>query len=80
MNNENAVITPEGVDILEEKTPIKVKKVEVEIQSDKEDSASTTNSDVGELIYHITNFFNLQWPTFVVFKSEFEVEFTFSTS
>ncbi|XP_012261743.2 protein phosphatase 1 regulatory subunit 12A isoform X3 [Athalia rosae] len=45
-NNENVVAAPEDSDIFEEETPNKVKKVELEIQSDKEDSSSTTNSDV----------------------------------
>ncbi|XP_015598381.1 protein phosphatase 1 regulatory subunit 12A isoform X3 [Cephus cinctus] len=45
-NNENAVVTQEGVETFEEETPNKVKKVELEIQSDKEDSSAATNSDV----------------------------------
>ena len=48
-NNENIVIAHEGVELYEEETPNKVKKVEVEIQSDKEDSSTGTNSDVGKL-------------------------------
>ncbi|XP_046733797.1 protein phosphatase 1 regulatory subunit 12A isoform X5 [Diprion similis] len=44
-NDENQVVTPEGPDIYDRKTP-KVLKVEVKIQSDKDDSGSTTNSDV----------------------------------
>ncbi|XP_033211920.1 protein phosphatase 1 regulatory subunit 12A isoform X5 [Belonocnema kinseyi] len=45
-NNENTVIDQEGVEINEEETPNKVKKVELEIQSEKEDSSTGTNSDV----------------------------------
>ncbi|XP_012279348.1 protein phosphatase 1 regulatory subunit 12A isoform X2 [Orussus abietinus] len=45
-NNENVVTDQEGVEIFEEETPNKVKKVELEIQSDKEDSSTATNSDV----------------------------------
>lgn len=45
-NNENTITTQESVETFEEETPNKVKKVELEIQSDKEDS-SGTNSDVG---------------------------------
>lgn len=37
----------ESVETFEEETPNKVKKVELEIQSDKEDSSTGTNSDVG---------------------------------
>ncbi|XP_026295224.1 protein phosphatase 1 regulatory subunit 12A isoform X8 [Apis mellifera] len=44
-NNENTITTQESVETFEEETPNKVKKVELEIQSDKEDS-SGTNSDV----------------------------------
>lgn len=47
-NNENAVAAQESTEIFEEETPNKVKKVELEIQSDKEDSSTSTNSDVGE--------------------------------
>ncbi|XP_046468025.1 protein phosphatase 1 regulatory subunit 12A isoform X2 [Neodiprion pinetum] len=45
-NDENPVVTQEGSDIFDRKTPAKVLRVEVKIQSDKEDSGSTTNSDV----------------------------------
>ncbi|XP_014470007.1 PREDICTED: protein phosphatase 1 regulatory subunit 12B isoform X7 [Dinoponera quadriceps] len=45
-NNENAVAAQESTEIFEEETPNKVKKVELEIQSDKEDSSTSTNSDV----------------------------------
>lgn len=48
-NKENLVIDQEGADTYEEETPNKVKKVELEIQSDKEESSVGTNSDVGEL-------------------------------
>ncbi|XP_006613192.1 protein phosphatase 1 regulatory subunit 12A isoform X10 [Apis dorsata] len=44
-NNENTITTQESIETFEEETPNKVKKVELEIQSDKEDS-SGTNSDV----------------------------------
>lgn len=40
----------EGVEIYEEETPNKVKKVELEIQSDKEESSTGTNSEVGKKI------------------------------
>ncbi|XP_051173003.1 protein phosphatase 1 regulatory subunit 12A isoform X2 [Leptopilina boulardi] len=46
-NNENTVIAQEGVEY-EEETPNKVKKVELEIQSDKEESSIGTNSEVEE--------------------------------
>lgn len=36
-----------------EETPNKVKKVELEIQSDKEDSSTGTNSDVGTFFFFI---------------------------
>ncbi|XP_033211915.1 protein phosphatase 1 regulatory subunit 12A isoform X1 [Belonocnema kinseyi] len=49
-NNENTVIDQEGVEINEEETPNKVKKVELEIQSEKEDSSTGTNSDVEETV------------------------------
>ncbi|KOX67558.1 Protein phosphatase 1 regulatory subunit 12A [Melipona quadrifasciata] len=45
-NNENTITTQESVETFEEETPNKVKKVELEIQSDKEDSSTGTNSDV----------------------------------
>ncbi|XP_043512505.1 protein phosphatase 1 regulatory subunit 12A isoform X2 [Frieseomelitta varia] len=45
-NNENTITTQELVETFEEETPNKVKKVELEIQSDKEDSSTGTNSDV----------------------------------
>ncbi|XP_043678505.1 protein phosphatase 1 regulatory subunit 12A isoform X7 [Vespula pensylvanica] len=45
-NTDSAVTTQESPEILEEETPNKVKKVEVEIQSDKDDSSTGTNSDV----------------------------------
>ncbi|XP_011155200.1 protein phosphatase 1 regulatory subunit 12A isoform X5 [Harpegnathos saltator] len=45
-NNENAIAAQESTEIFEEETPNKVKKVELEIQSDKEDSSTSTNSDV----------------------------------
>lgn len=48
-SNENAVVSPEGNETLDEETPNKVIKVELEIQSDKEDTSTGTNSDVGEL-------------------------------
>ena len=50
-NKENLVIDQEGTEAYEEETPNKVKKVELEIQSDKEESSVGTNSDVGELIF-----------------------------
>ncbi|XP_011164049.1 protein phosphatase 1 regulatory subunit 12A isoform X4 [Solenopsis invicta] len=43
---DSAVATQEITEIFEEETPNKVKKVELEIQSDKEDSSTSTNSDV----------------------------------
>ncbi|XP_011256025.2 protein phosphatase 1 regulatory subunit 12A isoform X4 [Camponotus floridanus] len=43
---DNAVMVQESAEIFEEETPNKVKKVELEIQSDKEDSSTSTNSDV----------------------------------
>ncbi|XP_020283000.1 protein phosphatase 1 regulatory subunit 12A isoform X3 [Pseudomyrmex gracilis] len=43
---DNALAAQESVEIFEEETPNKVKKVELEIQSDKEDSSTSTNSDV----------------------------------
>ncbi|XP_076225361.1 myosin binding subunit isoform X3 [Nomia melanderi] len=46
MSNENTITTQESVETFEEETPNKVKKVELEIQSDKEDSSTGTNSDV----------------------------------
>ncbi|XP_046833340.1 protein phosphatase 1 regulatory subunit 12A isoform X3 [Vespa crabro] len=45
-STDNTVTTQESPEILEEETPNKVKKVEVEIQSDKDDSSTGTNSDV----------------------------------
>ncbi|KOC63443.1 Protein phosphatase 1 regulatory subunit 12A [Habropoda laboriosa] len=45
-SNENTIIMQESVETFEEETPNKVKKVELEIQSDKEDSSTGTNSDV----------------------------------
>ncbi|XP_076622251.1 myosin binding subunit isoform X4 [Colletes latitarsis] len=45
-SNENAITMQESVETFEEETPNKVKKVELEIQSDKEDSSTGTNSDV----------------------------------
>lgn len=48
-NKDNSVIDQEGTETYEEETPNKVKKVELEIQSDKEESSVGTNSDVGEL-------------------------------
>lgn len=45
-NKENTVSDQEGVEIYEEETPNKVKKVELEIQSDKEESSTGTNSEV----------------------------------
>ncbi|XP_033297794.1 protein phosphatase 1 regulatory subunit 12A isoform X6 [Bombus bifarius] len=45
-NNENTITMQESVETFEEETPNKVKKVELEIQSDKEDSSTGTNSDV----------------------------------
>ncbi|XP_015108810.1 protein phosphatase 1 regulatory subunit 12A isoform X2 [Diachasma alloeum] len=43
---ENAVVSQEGNETFEEETPNKVIKVELEIQSDKEDTSTGTNSDV----------------------------------
>ncbi|KMQ92712.1 protein phosphatase 1 regulatory subunit 12a, partial [Lasius niger] len=43
---DSAVTAQESAEIFEEETPNKVKKVELEIQSDKEDSSTSTNSDV----------------------------------
>ncbi|XP_072764168.1 protein phosphatase 1 regulatory subunit 12B isoform X4 [Anoplolepis gracilipes] len=43
---DSAVMAQESAEIFEEETPNKVKKVELEIQSDKEDSSTSTNSDV----------------------------------
>ncbi|XP_011698882.1 PREDICTED: protein phosphatase 1 regulatory subunit 12A-like isoform X7 [Wasmannia auropunctata] len=43
---DSAVAAQESTEIFEEETPNKVKKVELEIQSDKEDSSTSTNSDV----------------------------------
>ncbi|XP_015185302.1 PREDICTED: protein phosphatase 1 regulatory subunit 12A isoform X6 [Polistes dominula] len=45
-STDSTVTTQESPEILEEETPNKVKKVEVEIQSDKDDSSTGTNSDV----------------------------------
>ncbi|XP_076169897.1 myosin binding subunit isoform X10 [Ptiloglossa arizonensis] len=45
-SNENTIAMQESVETFEEETPNKVKKVELEIQSDKEDSSTGTNSDV----------------------------------
>ncbi|XP_015429848.1 PREDICTED: protein phosphatase 1 regulatory subunit 12A isoform X3 [Dufourea novaeangliae] len=45
-SNENMIAMQESVETFEEETPNKVKKVELEIQSDKEDSSTGTNSDV----------------------------------
>ncbi|XP_029032481.1 protein phosphatase 1 regulatory subunit 12A isoform X2 [Osmia bicornis bicornis] len=45
-SNENAIVMQESEETFEEETPNKVKKVELEIQSDKEDSSTGTNSDV----------------------------------
>lgn len=41
----------ESAEIFEEETPNKVKKVELEIQSDKDDSSTSTNSDVGKFLF-----------------------------
>lgn len=41
-------MTNEGVETFEEETPNKVIKVELEIQSDKDDTSPETISDVGE--------------------------------
>ncbi|KAJ8667642.1 hypothetical protein QAD02_009305 [Eretmocerus hayati] len=46
--NKELVIDQEGTEPYEEETPNKVKKVELEIQSDKEESSVGTNSDVEE--------------------------------
>ncbi|KAL6261501.1 hypothetical protein P5V15_006589 [Pogonomyrmex californicus] len=45
-STDNAIAAQESTEIFEEETPNKVKKVELEIQSDKEDSSASTNSDV----------------------------------
>lgn len=55
-NNENIVIAQEGVEIYEEETPNKVLKVELEIQSDKEESSTGTNSEVGKKIFVFLDF------------------------
>lgn len=47
---ENKVTAQEGAETFEEETPNKVIKVELEIQSDKDDTSTGTNSDVGELL------------------------------
>ncbi|XP_017754416.1 PREDICTED: protein phosphatase 1 regulatory subunit 12A isoform X4 [Eufriesea mexicana] len=47
-SNENTITMEESVETFEEETPNKVKKVELEIQSDKEDFSTGTNSDVAE--------------------------------
>lgn len=49
--NENAIVAQESAEIFEEETPNKVKKFELEIQSDKEDSSTSTNSDVGKFMF-----------------------------
>lgn len=54
-STENTVATQESVETFEEETPNKVKKVELEIQSDKEDSSTGTNSDVGTLLIYVTS-------------------------
>lgn len=51
-STDSTVTTQESPEILEEETPNKVKKVEVEIQSDKDDSSTGTNSDVGKIFNH----------------------------
>ncbi|XP_070158498.1 protein phosphatase 1 regulatory subunit 12A isoform X5 [Polyergus mexicanus] len=43
---DSSIMAQESAEIFEEETPNKVKKVELEIQSDKEDSSTSTNSDV----------------------------------
>lgn len=48
---DSAIATQESAEIFEEETPNKVKKVELEIQSDKEDSSTSTNSDVGKFSF-----------------------------
>lgn len=48
---DSAVTAQESAEIFEEETPNKVKKVELEIQSDKEDSSTSTNSDVGKFLF-----------------------------
>lgn len=48
-NNDNTIVKQEGEEPFEEETPNKVKKVELEIQSDKDDSSTGTNSDVGKI-------------------------------
>ncbi|XP_076650168.1 myosin binding subunit isoform X10 [Halictus rubicundus] len=45
-SNENTIATEESVETFEEETPNEVKNVELEIQSDKENSSTGTNSDV----------------------------------
>lgn len=45
-STDSTIATQESPELLEEETPNKVKKVEVEIQSDKDDSSTGTNSDV----------------------------------
>lgn len=50
VNTDNTVAVQESAEICEEETPSKVKKVELEIQSDKEDSSASTNSDVGKFL------------------------------
>ncbi|XP_076375496.1 myosin binding subunit isoform X10 [Megalopta genalis] len=44
--NENTLTTEESVETFEEEMPNEVKNVELEIQSDKENSSTGTNSDV----------------------------------
>jgi len=55
VNTDSTVAIQESIEIFEEETPTKVKKVELEIQSDKEDSSTSTSSDVGKflLICHL---------------------------
>ncbi|XP_076286036.1 myosin binding subunit isoform X4 [Lasioglossum baleicum] len=45
-SNENTIAMEESVETFEEETPNEVKNVELEIQSDKENSSTGTNSDV----------------------------------
>ncbi|XP_066600457.1 protein phosphatase 1 regulatory subunit 12A isoform X2 [Prorops nasuta] len=45
-NCENTITAQDHMETFEEETPNKVKKVELEIQSDKEDSSIGTNNDV----------------------------------
>lgn len=52
---DSAVTAQESTEIFEEETPNKVKKVELEIQSDKEDSSTSTNSDVGKILCTISS-------------------------